>query len=127
MAKQRGYQRVDRVNQQLLEMISRLVLAEVRDPRVKAAQITAVATSPDLHHARVFYVALEESADREALQEGLDRASGFVRRELGQRLAMRHVPQLQFIYDESIDRGRRIEQLLADVSIPDRRESEEEE
>jgi len=113
MAKRRAYQRTDRVNQQLLEIISKQLLTEVRDPRVQGVQVTAVEASPDLRHAKVYYVFLDdERDDHEDVADGLDRAAGFLRRQVGEQTSMKHVPQLAFHYDESIDRGRRMEALF---------------
>lgn len=113
MAKRRAYQRTDRVNQQLLEIISKQLLTEVRDPRVQGVQVTAVEASPDLRHAKVYYVFLDdEREDHEDVADGLDRAAGFLRRQVGEQTSMKHVPQLVFHFDESIDRGRRMEALF---------------
>jgi ribosome-binding factor A len=113
MAKKRAYQRTDRINQQLLEIISRQLLTEVRDPRVQGVQVTAVEASPDLRHAKVYYVLLDdERVDHEDVAEGLERASGFLRRQLGEQTSMKHIPQLVFHFDESIERGRRMEALF---------------
>lgn len=118
MAKRRDYDRLDRVNQQLLEVISGAMLTEVRDPRVQSVQITAVEASPDLRHAQVYYVLLEGldgETDPRRVADGLERISGFLRSQVGKRTRLKHTPQLEFRYDESIEHGRRIESLLAEL------------
>ena len=113
MAKKRAYQRTDRINQQLLEIISKQLLTEVRDPRVQGVLVTAVEASPDLRHAKVYYVLLDdERTDHEAVAQGLEKTSGFLRRQLGEQTSMKHIPQLVFHFDESIERGRRMEALF---------------
>ena len=117
----RAFKRTDRLNSQLLEVLSSLLLFEVDDPRAKKAQLTAVQVAPDLSLARVFYVSLspeeddDSQAEREALGEALTRLSGYLRRMLGERVELRKLPDLRFVYDESIARGRRMEKLLAKV------------
>lgn len=118
MAKQqRGFKRTDRLNSQLLEVLSQLFIFEVEDPRAKQVQLTAVDVSPDLSVAKVYYVTFgaEESAFDPAVQQTLERLTGFLRRLAGERLELRKLPELRFVYDESIANGRRIEQLLATV------------
>lgn len=97
----------------MLEVLASLILLEVKDPRVSQVQLTAVDVSPDLSFARVYYVMLDRREPDEDVQTGLERSSGFLRRELGVRLAIRHVPELRFVYDESVERGRRIDDLLS--------------
>ncbi len=110
----RSYARADRINQQLLEVISAAMLTEVRDPRAREVQITAVEVTQDLSHARVYYVALREDP-RQELQGVLERLAGFMRRHVAHELQIKHVPDLQFKYDESVERGRRMEELLSSV------------
>jgi ribosome-binding factor A len=125
MAKRRAYDRTDRVNQQLLEVISRVMLTDVRDPRVQQTQITAVEVSPDLRHARVFWVSYNEDMSQRDTQEGLENLSGWLRREVGQRIKMKHTPELEFCYDESIERGRRMEKLIAEIDTGGARDDDE--
>lgn len=126
MAKQRAFQRTDRINQQLLELLSSMILRDVRDPRVQQVQVTAVEAAPDLRHAKVFYILLEDRTPQPEVQQGLERVAGFLRKQLGERLSMKHIPQLVFTYDESIERGRRMEALLGEILPADEGSSEEE-
>lgn len=118
----RGFKRSDRVAQQLHEVIASLLLSELDDPRVQQVQLTAVDISPDLSSARVFYVLLDQRAPDARAQAGLERVEGYIRREIGQRLQLRIVPALTFIYDESIERGRRMDELLSNLDKGDEAE-----
>ena len=79
--------------------------------------LSAVDVSDDLQHARVYFSTALSSSSPEEAQAGLERASGFLRREIGRRLDLRYAPKLNFHYDESFDRGARIEQTLR--NLPD--------
>jgi ribosome-binding factor A len=111
----RGFNRSERVGQQLHEVIATLLLTEIDDPRVQTVQVVDVETSPDLSNAKVFYVMLDQREPSPEVQEGLERAVGYMKRELGKRLELRIVPNLTFVYDESVERGRRMEELLSDL------------
>jgi ribosome-binding factor A len=109
------YKRTDRINELLREEISVLVRDEVRDPRVGLVTITAVQTSPELDHAKVFVRMLGDEEEQEAAMEGLRSASPFVRTQLSRRLRLRRVPELHFQYDRMLDEAARIEQLLREA------------
>ena len=113
-----SYDRTDRVSQKLHEILARLLLREVRDPRVQGVEVTDVEVTPDLKHARVFWVLIQESeeSDRREANEGLEAAKGYLQREIGGKLDTKYTPELDFRFDESIERGRRIEELLEDVN-----------
>ena len=75
--------------------------------------------SRDLRIAKVYFSTAGDEASRKAVQEGFEKARGFLKRELAQRLELRYMPDLNFYYDESIDYGARIEQLLKDAKKKD--------
>jgi ribosome-binding factor A len=112
------YRRTDRINELLREEIAVLVRDEVRDPRVGLVTITAVQTSPELDHAKVFVRMLGTEEEQEAALEGLHSAAPFVRTQLSRRLHIRRVPELHFHYDRMLDEAARIEQLLREA-LPD--------
>ena len=116
------YRRTDRINELLREEISILVRDEVRDPRVGLVTITAVQTSPELDHAKVFVRMLGDEEEQEAALEGLRSAASFVRTQLSRRLHIRRVPELHFTYDRMLDEAARIEQLLREA-LPERGEA----
>lgn len=109
------FRRTDRINEQLRQEISILVRDEVRDPRVGLATVTAVETSPELDHAKVYITALGEDAEKEEIVEGLRSAAPFIRGQLGRRLHMRRIPELHFVLDRVVDEATRIESLLREV------------
>lgn len=107
-------QRIRRVNESVREVLAEAVM-DLKDPRLGMLTITDVRTSPDLRHSEVFYTALPD--DPEALAataEGLASAASLLRRELGQRLRMKYVPDLAFRHDTLQEHGRTIERLIAE-------------
>jgi len=98
--------------------LSSLILTEAHDPELRKVTITEVSMPSDLKSARVYFSALGGEAERASALEALDRASGFLRREVGQRCALRYAPELHFFADLSLERGARIEELLAKVLPP---------
>jgi ribosome-binding factor A len=107
--------RTERVSDLVKDEISRLLLREVRDPRIGFVTITGVTVSPDLKSLRVFVSVLGEAAAKEASLEALNNASGFFRRALFHNLGLRHAPTVSFRLDHSLDRGERIEKVLRDI------------
>jgi ribosome-binding factor A len=107
--------RIERLNEQLKRELASLLQTRVRDPRVGSVTVTGVRTAPDLTLARVAVrLGGDPAARREALA-GLEAASPFLRRTLGQELRIRRVPELEFQEDASLERAARIDQLLAEV------------
>ena len=107
--------RPDRVGEAIRDELSQLIAREVHDPGVGFITLTRVKVSPDLQLARVYYTTMgDEQAQRETAK-ALKRATPFLRRQLGQRIRLRRVPEVAFFYDESIARGDRIEQILQEL------------
>jgi ribosome-binding factor A len=92
-----------------------MLAREVHDPGLGFVTITRVQVSPDLQHARIFYTALGDDKARANTAKALQRASPFLRRQIGTRLHLKRVAELQFLYDESIAGQDRIEQLLNEI------------
>ena len=109
------FRRTARVNEQLRQEISLLIRDEVRDPRVGLTTITAVETSPELDHARVYITAMGEEAEKEEALNGLRSAAPFIRGQLGRRLHMRRIPELHFELDRKLENALRIESLLREA------------
>lgn len=109
------FRRTDRLNEQLRQEITLLLRGEVRDPRVTLATVTAVQTSPELDHAKVYFTTLGDDDERKEVLAGLRSAAAFLRRELGKRLHIRRVPELHFEVDRVMEEAQRIERLLAEA------------
>jgi ribosome-binding factor A len=104
--------RQQRVNHALQHEISKLLETELNDPRLEGLTVSGVEISPDLRRARVFIIAVADAAREREVRAGLESATPFLRRELGKRVQLRIVPELDFRFDRSLDHGARIEQLL---------------
>lgn len=105
-------QRLRRVNESVKEVLAD-ALVDMKDPRIGFVTVTDVRTTSDLRHAEVFFTVLPDDDDtRTSTREGLESAAPLLRRELGGRLRMKHVPDLDFTHDPVPEQGRRIEHLL---------------
>jgi ribosome-binding factor A len=107
--------RPDRVADQIRSEVASMLARDVHDPGVGFVTITRVQVTPDLQHARIHYTALGDDKARANTAKALGRASVFLRRQIGSRLRLRRVPELEFLYDESIAGQDRIEQLLNSI------------
>lgn len=107
----RGFQRSERVAEQVRRDLADLIRSELKDPRVGMISLTAVELTPDYAHAKVFYTTLNQDHLAE-VEQGLKRAAGFLRRELGRRIHIHTLPELHFVYDDSLDRGMNLSQLI---------------
>ena len=92
-----------------------LARGEVHDPKIGFITLTRVQVSPDLQVAHVYYTSLGDAAARKDTQKALDRATPFLRRQIGGRVQLRRVPELDFRFDESIAHQDRIEQILQEL------------
>ena len=104
-----------RVGDQIREELSELLARQVKDPGIGFITLTHVKVSPDLQVARVFYTTLGDDKARRASAQALQRASPFLRRQLAGRLRLRRAPELEFFFDESIERHDRIERILREI------------
>jgi ribosome-binding factor A len=111
--------RPDRVADQIRGELGQLLAREVHDPGLGFVTLTRVQVTADLQQARVFYTALgpsgREEQTRRSSARALDRAAPFLRRQIGSRLRLKRVPELIFVYDESIAGQDRIEQILSEI------------
>jgi ribosome-binding factor A len=107
-----------RVDEAMRAVLSDAIASDLKDPRVGFVTVTGVKTSPDLRHARVYVSVLGSDAERADSVDGLRSAHGFLQRRLASELTLKHTPSLSFEYDESVDRGMRINELLADEARP---------
>jgi ribosome-binding factor A len=108
--------RMRRVNEAVREVVSAHIAGGIKDPRIGFVTVTGVETSPDLRSARVFVSVLGEQSEREESLAVLTSARGFLQAKVGRQLRMKRTPTLEFVNDESIDHGMRIEQLLIELA-----------
>jgi ribosome-binding factor A len=111
--------RSDRLAHELKNEVSNLIAREMRDPRVGFATVTEAKVSPDLSHARIYVSVLGSTEEQRTTLAALNRASGFLRRALGTRLKLRKSPQITFTLDQTIERGARMSQIIAQVAGED--------
>ncbi len=109
--------RIERVNSLIRQEISELLQRQVKDPRLgNFIAVTEVSTSPDLKHAKIFVSRLDSEGKKQETLNALASASGFFRSELFKRLRLRHTPELSFQWDDSIERGDHLLQLIDEVT-----------
>jgi ribosome-binding factor A len=104
--------RMRRVDEAVRQVLSDAIGKELKDPRIGFVTVTAVQTSPDLRRARVFVSVLGDGAVRRRSLDGLRSAHGVLQRRVAGELHLKHTPTLDFLYDDTTDRGMRIQELL---------------
>ena len=108
--------RIERVNTLIRKEISELIQQQLRDPRLdEFIAVTEVSTSPDLKHAKIFVSSMSGKSEEQKILGVLNSAAGFLRTELAKNVTLRRVPELSFVWDDSIEHGDRILQLLDQV------------
>ena len=108
--------RAFRVGDRIREEISDLLIRKIRDPRIGFLTITTVEMSRDLRHAKVFFSTLGTEEERQQALIGLRSATGFIKRELGERLQLRYMPEIVFHFDSSLEYGSRISKMIDEVN-----------
>ncbi len=108
----REFSRNKRLGNQVLRTLSELLRFETKDPRLQNVSLTAVDLTRDLSVAKVYFSLMDPSQDPLLVAEGLDAASGFLRRKLGSAIKIRHVPELRFAHDDSAAEAVRIGRLI---------------
>ena len=114
-----GYKRSTRVADLLKREFADLLLRRIKDPRVQGITITDVELTEDLRHARVYFTLIGDQQRREEAVRGLESAKGFVRREIGQALRIKYIPEIEFKYDSSFDHAERMETLFHQIKHHD--------
>jgi ribosome-binding factor A len=107
--------RVERVAEQIREEVSQILATEVADPGIGLVTVTRVRVTADLSLARVYWTLLGEAADRARTEKSLRRAAPYVRHLLSSRLALRRVPEVQFLFDQAVAAQDRVERILAEL------------
>lgn len=117
--------RAIRVGDQLFREIASILIEKVRDPRVEGVTITGTRLSKDLRRATVFFSVIGSAEQVQRARTGLESARRFIKRELGARMELKHVPEINFEYDSSMETGNRMDRLFEDIRKSEDREGEE--
>ena len=112
-------QRTDRLDSQIRQELMELLQREMKDPRIGFATITRVETARDLGSAKVWVSIMGTDVEREKTMKALTDAAPWLRRQLGSRLTVRHIPQLDIRHDDSIEAGDRVLRLLREIENED--------
>lgn len=110
--------KIDRIASNLIKEISYILASEIKDRDISFVTITDCRVTNDLSFAKVFYTVLDLEK-KDATGKALKNASGFIRRQLMDRIDIRHIPELTFIFDESIDYGKKIENIIEEIHKED--------
>lgn len=106
--------KIDRIASQMAKEISYILATEVKDNDIRFVTVTDVKVTNDLSFAKVYVTVLKDDKREETLK-ALKNASGFIRKTLADRLEIRHIPELEFVYDESIEYGKKIENIIENI------------
>ncbi|HXZ61012.1 MAG TPA: 30S ribosome-binding factor RbfA [Steroidobacteraceae bacterium] len=109
-----------RIESEIQRVLAALIAREVKDPRVGNVTITAVHVAPDMGTARVYFTPFAAREAPETVRLGLTHAASFLRGELGRRLALRHAPRLEFVFDDSVEGAARLTRLIDRAVAADR-------
>jgi ribosome-binding factor A len=109
------FARADRVSGLIHEALSRLLHKSIKDPRLESVSITGIKMTPDLKLARIYFVISDHASNQEEALAGFEKAKGFIKYTLAQKLKLRNMPDLQFYYDNSIDYGFHMNSVLKKI------------
>ena len=107
--------RIERLNHAFMEEISRILMLEVKDEDISFVTITGVDITNDLSYAKVYFTVLDKEKKEDVIKS-LNKASHFIRGKLSEKIEIRHTPELQFIYDESIEYGEHIDEIIDSIN-----------
>jgi len=115
--------RMDKVNQLIKREVGKIVQMELQDPRIEFVTITNVDVSRDLRHARISFSVLGDEKQAERALRGLDNASRYIRKVIGQRITIRYTPEIQFVLDNSIRHSANIEKTFEEIHNENKKDS----
>jgi len=107
--------KIDRLNHTYQEVISDILMREVKDQDIKFVTITGVEVTNDLSFAKIYYTVLDQEK-KESTKKALEKASPFIRTKLAEKVEIRHTPELRFVYDKSIAYGEHIEEIIKKIN-----------
>lgn len=111
--------RANRVAEQMKKELGDIITRKIKDPRVGFVTVTAVEVTGDLQQATVYITTLGDEKEREETLKALEKATGFIRTEIGQRIRLRRTPEIAFQFDSSVEYGNKIESLLRSLKEKD--------
>lgn len=106
--------KLERISDMLVEQISYIINREVKDKDIEFVTVTECKVSSDLSYAKVYVTVLNDAKRKETIK-ALNNAKGFIRGKLHDRVDIRHIPELEFVYDESIEYGQNIEKIIEQI------------
>ena len=106
--------KIERLNHTYQEVISSILMREIKDPEIKFVTITGVEVTSDLSFAKVFYTVLDQEK-KDSTKKALEKASPFIRTKLAETVKVRHTPELKFVYDKSIAYGEHIDEIIKEI------------
>ena len=107
--------KIDRIASNMVKEISYILANEVKDSNIKFVTVTDVKLASDLSYAKVYVTVFNQEKIKETI-ESLDKAKGFIRKKLSERIDIRHTPELSFVFDESIEYGNKIEKIIEKIN-----------
>ena len=110
-----SYNRSDRVGEEIRKEIATMLFGEVHDPRIGFVTITKVMVTKDLRQAKIYFSMIGSEKEKEKTMEGLQSASGYLKKEIGTRLKLRRFPELTFKFDDSLEYASNIEKILKEI------------
>ena len=109
--------KIDRLNNTILEVLSKIIFDEVKNPIIRNIVLTSVSVTNDLSFAKVYFTCMNE--DKDKVMAELEEAKGFLRGKLSESIDIRHTPELTFVYDNSIEYGMNIERIIKEIHEKD--------
>ena len=109
------YNRSERVAEEIRKEVATMLFGEIHDPRIGFVTITKAQVSKDLRQAKVYFCMIGNDEEKEKTMEGLQSASGYMRREIGKRLKLRYFPEITFKFDDSLEYASRIEKIIKEI------------
>ncbi len=106
--------KLERINSAIVREVSYILANEVKNQHIQFVTVTAAKTSSDLSYCKIYVTVLKQEFKKETM-DALKNAKGFIRKELAERIDIRHIPELDFVYDESIEYGQKIEQKIKEI------------
>lgn len=109
----RNFSRSDRIEEQIKRDLSQIIFRELKNPNVKLISLTAVEITPDYAHAKIFFTTFDDTSEQiEIVQNALNQAAGFLRKELGKGLHLHTLPSLHFVFDNSLLQGQEMDKVI---------------